>query len=370
MRYCKKCVMPDTRPGIYFNEEGVCAACLTAERKKQINWDQRYKELETLCEKYRNRNGDYYDCIIAVSSGKDSHFQTYVMKELMEMNPLLVSVDNFAWTETGRHNLNNLSESFGCDILLLSLNRKLAKKMVRKGTEKLGCPAWYWDRAVYAYPLRMAINLGIPLIVYGENISYEYGGYQQKETYSAKDQINNDVVKPVEWDFWLDDDITMKDLNFCIYPTDEEIEKAGLDPIYLSYFMSWDGYRNHEIAKEHGFRTLKHEWRREGYIEDFDQIDDVAYLVDIWFKYPKYGHCRATDVACYWIRTGRISREEGIALVKEHDHKLDERALQSFLAFTGYTDKEFWDIAERYWNKELFDNLNGKWSLKNPIYKM
>lgn len=361
--------MPDTRPGIVFSEEGICAACIAAERKKKTDWKGRLKKLEGLCQKYRGKKGDYYDCIIAVSSGKDSHFQTYMMKEVMKMNPLLVTVDNFTWTETGRHNFKNISEAFGCDILSLSLNRKVAKKMIRKGFEKLGCPAWYWDRAVYVYPIRIAINLDIPLIVYGENISYEYGGYQREETYSAKDQINNDVVKATEWDFWLDKDITMKDLNFCIYPTPEEIEEANLEPIYLSYFVPWDGFHHMEIAKQYGFRDLAHEWRREGFIEDYDQIDAVDYLVDPWLKYPKYGHARVTDVACYLIRTGRMTREKAIKLVKEHDHKLDQHALQSFLDFTGYTHKEFWDNVENFWNKDLFEKVNGKWQLKNPIWK-
>lgn len=367
MKYCRRCVIPDTRPGIYFDENGVCQACTAADKKKSTDWDARFGELGDLCSRYRGKSNSYYDCIIAVSGGKDSHFQTYVMKELMGMNPLLVSVDNFSWTETGRHNIRNISEAFGCDILLLSLNTKVAKKMVRKAFEKFGSPTWYWDRAVYVFPIRMAINMRIPLVVYGENINYEYGGAQRVETYSAKDQINNDVVKNVDFQFWLDDEITMKDLNPIIYPTDEEIENARLEPIYLSYFVPWDGYRNHLIAKRFGFKTLAHEWKREGYIEDYDQIDTAGYLVHPWLKYPKFGHARTTDVCCYLIRTGRMTRGEAVKLVREHDHKLDQKALEDFLDFTGYTAREFWDIVERFYNREIFEKVGGVWTLKDPV---
>ncbi len=371
MKYCKKCVMPDTRPGIVFDEEGVCHACRVAEERKRIDWDKRFKELETLCDKYRGKNGSYYDCIIAVSGGKDSYFQTYVMKELMHMNPLLVNVYNFSWTKTGLHNFTNMSEAFGCDTISLHLNRKIAKKFLWKALVKMGSPTWYWDKAVYVFPIRMGINFHIPLIVYGENISYEYGGFQTEETYSAKDQIQNDVVKAVDWEYWLDDDITMKDLNAVIYPSQEEIQKAGMDPIYLSYFVRWDGFKNMELAKKYGFKSLNDtgEWKREGYIEDYDQIDALGYLVHPWLKYPKYGHARATDVSSYWIRTGRITRDEGIELVKKYDSKLDKRALQDFLDFVGHTEEEFWQIINKFWNRDLFEKINDKWELKNPIWK-
>jgi len=361
--------MPDTRPGIYFDKEGVCSACRVSERKKEVNWDVRLEELKKLCDKYR-RNDNYYDCIIPVSGGKDSYFQIYVMKNLMKMNPLLINVNNLSWTKTGRYNFNNMSEVFGCDIISLSLNRKVAKKLLRKAFEKLGSPTWYWDRAVYVFPIRMGINMKIPLIIYGENINYEYGGSQGKETYSAKNQIYNDVVKDVGGlDFWLDQDITMKDLNPIIYPFAEEIERAELEPIYLSYFMPWSGYENYQTAKRYGFKSLEDtgEWKREGYVEDYDQIDAIGYLVHPWLKYYKFGHARATDVCSSWIREGRISREEAVKLVKEHEHKLDPRALNDFLEFTGYSEKEFWEIAERFRNKEIWEKHNDQWKLKASL---
>lgn len=372
MRYCKKCIMPDTRPGIVFNAEGVCRPCEVAEERKTIDWNKRLNELHVLCDKYREKNSNYYDCIIAVSGGKDSHFQVHLMKEVMKMNPLLVSVDNFSWTKTGRDNFTNIRKVFDCDCISLNLSPNTAKKMFRKAFVNLGSPSWFWDKAVYVYPIRMAINMKIQLVVYGENINYEYGGVQAKEIPSALEQINNDVVKPVDWAMWLEDgDIKMKELNFCVYPSEQEIKEAGLEPIYLSYFTYWDGYEHSEFAKKYGFKSLDdtREWDREGYIEGYDQIDAIGYLVHPWLKYPKFGHARATDIACNWIRKDRITREEGIKLVKEHDHILDRKALNDFLEFTGFTGEEFWQTVDKFYNRDIFDKINGQWVLKEPIYK-
>ena len=361
--------MPDTKPGVKLDSEGVCQACRAYERRKNVDWKARWIELEKICDKYRRDDG-YYDCMIAVSGGKDSYFQVYVIKELMGMNPLLVSAaSTFTLTEAGRHNFNNISDAFGCDILLLNLNLNLARKMTRIAFEETGFGAMPMDLAIYVFPIRVAINYNIPLVIYGENVSYEYGGVQNEETHSAKDQIYNTVATPIDLKYWEKKGISKKDLNSLIYPTKGEIDKAKLDPIYLSYFIPWDGYRSFQIAKKYGFRDITHEWKREGYIEDYDQVDTIGYLVNAWLKYPKLGFHRATDVSCYWIRSGKITREEGIKFVKEHDHKLDQKMLDDWLAFTGYTNKEFWDIVEKFWNRDIFEKSDGLWKLKDPVWK-
>ena len=140
-----------------------------------------------------------------------------------------------------------------------------------------------------------------PLVVYGENVSWEYGGIldQSKETYNAKDQSNNDVAKKVIFELWYKNGINAKELNMLQYPPEKEIERANLEPIYLSYFIPWDGYRNYQLAKKFGFKDLTHEWHREGYIENYDQVDSIAYLINVWMKYPKFSFARATDLVGY-----------------------------------------------------------------------
>ncbi|ALU14152.1 N-acetyl sugar amidotransferase [Eubacterium limosum] len=369
MKYCKRCVMPDTRPGIEFNENGICSACVAYEKAKETDWEQRYKDLEKLCDQYRGMNGSSYDCAIAVSGGKDSHYQVHIMKEVMGMNPILFSVeDNFKMTEAGKHNLKNISETFGCNIISLKPDIKTQKKLMRKTFESYGKPTWFIDRLIYTYPLIMALKFNTPLLVYGEDVSYTYGGSNAVETYSAKNQIFNGVASDMELDFLLGEGVTEKDLSLTNPPSEEELNK--LDPIYLSYFLPWNSYKNYVFARKRGFHDLTHEWNRTHHIENFDQIDSPAYLVHSWLKYPKFGHAAATDYGARFIRYGMLTREEAVQLVKEHDHNLDSKSVQDFCEFLGYTEDEFWTVIDKLYNKELFyKDAFGQWKLKKPIWE-
>lgn len=370
MKFCKKCVMPDTRPGITFNDEGICSACQSYERRKDIDWGARYKELEALCEKYRGSNGSGgYDCAIAVSGGKDSHFQVNLMKNEMKMNPILFSVeDNFPMTEAGKHNIRNISEEFGCTIISIKPDIKTEKKVTRYMFEKYGKPAWYIDRLIYTFPLHMALKFNTPLLVYGENVSYEYGGVDNRETYSAKGQINNGVTNNIELEeISMIDDIDSKGLSLLKAPSEEELKK--LDPMYTSYFVQWNSFSNYCFAKTRGFHDLQHEWNRSHCVENFDQVDSRAYLVQAWMKYPKFGHASATDYASRMVRYGMINRNMAMNLVREHDAYLDPLCVRDFCDFCGYSETEFWNIVDKFYNINLFKkDTFGGWQLKNPVW--
>lgn len=358
--------MPDTRPGIKFDEEGVCSACRSYEHRAKVDWNARWKEFEAICDKYRGMNGpNGYDCIIAVSGGKDSHFQVHLMKEVMHMNPLLVSAaDNMPMTEAGKHNIKNISEAFGCDLITMNPNIQAEKKIMRYCFEKYGKPTYFVDRYIYTYPLHMASKFNLPLLVYGENVGWEYGGADGVETYSARDQIYNGVAFGIDTEeICRETGVTMKDLNFFLPPTKEEMAK--LDPIYISYFTQWNSFKNYEMAKKFGFHDLTHEWDRTQHIENFDQIDSPAYLVHAWMKYPKFGHQAATDYASRMVRYGLITREEGFKLIDEHDGNLDPRCVREFCEFLGYSEREFWAIIDKLYNKDIFEkDARDKWVLK------
>ena len=364
-----RCVMPDTRPGIYFDEHGICAACLAYEKRRKIDYKQRYLELKALCGKYRGMNGKSgYDCMVAVSGGKDSHFQVHVMKEEMRMNPLLVTVeDNFPMTAAGAHNLKNISEEFGCDVISMKPNIRVQKIISRKTFEQYGKPTYFIDRYIYTYPLNMAVKFNAPLLVYGENVNYEYGGAQCKETYSAKEQINNGVASGIPLAAIIGTGGTKKDLNFFNPPAKSDLDK--LNPLYLSYFVPWNSYANYIFAKSRGFHDLTHEWQRTHHVEQFDQVDSRAYLVHAWMKYPKFGHASATDYAARFVRYGLITRKEAQMLVKEHDHKLDVKCVRDFCTFFGYKESDFWTIVDKFYNPKLFEkNQMREWVLKNPVW--
>ena len=368
MKYCKKCLMPDTRPGLTFNDESICAACINYEKQKTTDWSQRLKELEKLCDKYRGCNGNNYDCAIAISGGKDSHFQTYYIKEVMKMNPILLTVGNVDWTDTGRKNLDNISDAFGCDVMIFQPNRRVARIMFKKAFVEIGSPTWYVDSLIYAFPIKMSMDLGIKLLVYGEDVNYTYGGKYNKETPSALLQPENDVVKPV-WEEWFEDDqITEKDLESASVPSVEDCKKYGLDPIYLSYFVPWNSVHNYEVAKRWGLRHLGHEYQREGSIDNYDQIDSIPYLLNPYLKYPKFGHSLATDNASRWIRYGLKTREEMIPIVEEVDKKLDQGVVDKFCEFTKISHSEFWKIMDKWYNRDLFEqDRDGVW---HPKFKV
>jgi len=369
MKYCTKCVMPSTRPGITFDENGVCSACQSYERRKTIDWDARFKEFEKLCDTYRGINGNAYDCAIAVSGGKDSHYQVHLMKEVMGMNPILFSVeDNFPMTEAGKHNLKNISDEFGCNIISLKPDIKTQKKLMRYTFEKYGKPTWFIDRLIYTYPMHMAVKFNTPLLVYGENVSYEYGGADYIETYSAKNQLSNGVASDIDLNELIaNTGVSMKDLEMTKAPSKSEMDL--LDPMYVSYFLPWNSYANYKFASSRGFHDLTHEWDRTHTVENFDQIDSRAYLVHAWMKYPKFGHASATDYASRFVRYGMITRDEAMQLVKEHDAKLDPKCVQDFIEFCGYTETEFWEVIDKLYNKNIFKKSDmGDWILKNPVW--
>lgn len=314
-------------------------------------------------------NGNSYDCAIAVSGGKDSHFQVYLMKEVMKMNPILFSVeDNFEMTEAGKHNIKKLSEEFGCNIISLKPDIKAQKTLMRYTFEKYGKPTWFIDRLIYTFPMHMAVKFNTPLLVYGENVSYEYGGSNCEETYSAKNHINNGVASEIDHSELCElDGIDQKVLEMTNAPTVEELDR--LDPMYASYFVPWNSISNYEFAKKRGFHDLEHEWTRSHHIENFDQIDSRAYLVHSWMKYPKFGHASATDYAARYVRYGKLTREQAIELVRERDGKLDTRCVSDFIQFMGYTETEFWSIIDKFYNRDIFEKDEyGSWKLKTPIW--
>lgn len=346
--------MPNTRPGISFDANGVCSACNNHAKKASIDYNARFKELEALCDKHRGRNGKFeYDCAIAVSGGKDSHFQVHTLKERLGMNPVLFSVeDNFTMTEAGKKNLKNLSEVFKCHIISLKPDIKTQKKVMLKTFEKYAKPTWFIDRLIYSYPFAMALKFNTPLLVYGENVSYEYGGSDSVETPSAKDIFLNGVASDLDIHEFIDEETSERDLQLFFNPKKDDIDK--LEPIYLSYFIKWNSYSNYIFAKSRGFSDLQGEWDRAMTAENFDQIDSIAYLVHAWLKYPKFAHAMASDYASRFVRYGLLTRDEAVKIVKQKDAHLDNKCVEDFCNFTGLSRERFWQIIEKHYNKDLF----------------
>lgn len=352
---CKKCLMADTKPGVKLNAEGICQACVNHAKRADIDYTVRWIELESLCRHYKSKNSPEYDCIIPASGGKDSWIQVDIMKNKLGMNPLIVRVaDPYTPTQTGIENLRNMCEHFNVDLHTITPSPHATRKITKIAFEKFGSPTWPVDRLIYAAPIKLAHKLDIPFIIYGENVSYEYGGVLKEETSSAKKQIRNDVAKDVGMETFLDKDVTVQELEIFRLPFNYQI--SCTDPIYLSYFMPWSGLANKASAILMGFKTLTEEWFRKGYMENYDQIDSIGYLINVWMKVPKFGFGRVTDVVGYWIRDGVLERSKGIEMIKKHDKILDPKILADFLDYTGYSHTDFREIVAKhkvYYKDEL-----------------
>lgn len=362
IQHCKKCLMPNTRPGSIFDKQGVCQACRNYKKRTKINWKKREKELDKLCNSYKRSDG-YYDCLIPVSGGKDSHLAVYEMKIERKMNPLLVTVDDhFTKTKAGLSNFKNLGSTFGCDCIVFNMSIDLFRKTIRIAFEEFGEPLRFFETVIYTLPIKIAMNLKIPFIVYGENPSYEYGT-TDKQSHSALEFIKN-TFKNIDVNFWLKKGFSKKELNCIIPPTKKEFASVKPNPIFMSYFLPWSGTNNLKIAKRYGFKDVAHEWKREGCIENFEQIDSLGYMVHHWLKYPKFGFQRTSDIVGRRVREGKLSLEKAKKLIKENDYKLDPKAMKDYLNLLGYTPKQFWNITERFWNSDLFEKIDGVWKPK------
>jgi len=360
MKYCTKCLFPDGKPNLGFDTNGVCDACLAQEEKEKIDWDRRRKELEEIINPYKNNKSSNYDCIIPVSGGKDSHYQTHIMKNEFGLTPLLVSFHPRDFTEIGRQNIENL-KNLGADCIEFSVNPLVYKKLAKYGLTELGDPAWPEHLGIFTVPVQIAVAFKIPLIVWGENSQLEYGGpassrnnpYLDREWNEKFGGYFRDKVGPEKM---LKHGITEKELKFTEYPSDEEIKQVGVTGIFLGYYLKWDAKKQVEIVKKLGFNVLDE--HNEGTYTNYENLDTKYVAIHDYFKFLKFGYGRATDHASIDIRNKRLTREEGLDLVNRYDGKIPTKYLDDFLEDFGLSMEEFLKICDKFTNKELFKKDN------------
>ncbi len=364
MTYCMRCVLPDTKPGVFFDAEGVCSACRSNEVKRRIDWDARGKELTRIADSVRGSNGNGYDCIIPVSGGKDSFYQTWVMRVVYKLKVLCVTVIPHLQTREGIANLNALVTNLHVDLIKVSLKPSTFKKIRRKAFFDIGEPNWADHCAVFAGVARVAYAYRVPLVVWGEDIAVEFGGStSNKRVASAEDLFENDLIKKKTVEDFFDEEITALDVYFYKHPPKEELKKRELKSIYLGYYHWWDGYKHYELAQKYGFQG-----RRlgplSGNVLNYDNIDEKLCEINIWFKFLKFGFWRPTDQCCYHIWNGRMTREQAVELVNAKQYEFPGEYLKEFLEFHEITEPQFWETVEKFRNQEIWHKVNGQWRLK------
>lgn len=360
LAYCTKCVMPNTKPDLFFDKEGICDACRSAEIKnskiKGINWESRRKEFEKIIAKYRSKDGSNYDCIVPVSGGKDSHYQAYMMKVVYKMNPLLVCFEQTKITELGRKNLENIRQ-FG-DLVYFKKNPDIYRKMVIEGFQRVGDNEWPNHIGIFTVPVKMAVHFNIPLLIWGENSQLEYGGpasSTQKNYLDRRwlEEFGGLLGNRID-DMLGVDGITKKDLLPYRYPDDKDLKGVGVTGLFLGYYFKWDARKQTDLmVKEYGF-NLKQNGPVEGTYTNYENLDESTVGLHDYLKFTKYSFGRATDHACLDIRNGRITRKKGLELVKKYDGKYPHYAVKNFIEYTGMTKKEVDKTIDQFTNKKMF----------------
>ncbi|MBI3529697.1 MAG: N-acetyl sugar amidotransferase [Betaproteobacteria bacterium] len=353
MKYCARCLYPENaKPTIIFDEEGVCSGCRYHEsrQKLEVNWDERLKMLEKILDEARQMartRGNSHDCIVPVSGGKDSHFQVWLLKKKYGMNPLLVTFNHAYNSPSGLRNLANLVERSGCDLVRYTAGVDSVRRVSRYMLEKVGDLTWHYHAGIRTLPFQIAVQYNIPLIVWGEHGFAELTGIVSLEDFvefTRWTRKEHDMRGYEPTDLIGKGGITLGDVRPYIYPSDEEIERTEVRGIYLSNFVNWDAKSHAEaMIKEWNFAPVTYE--RERTFNLYAKIEDHANDVHDYLKYLKFGYGRATDDASMEIRHGRMTREEGIEMVRRYDAN-EPSSLGYYCNFFGIEERHFYDLVE------------------------
>ncbi|OGI11759.1 MAG: LPS biosynthesis protein [Candidatus Margulisbacteria bacterium GWF2_35_9] len=372
MNYCKKCLQPDTRPGIKFDQHGICPACIYYESLKEVDWEERKNELDLIVAFGKANNHSGYDCIIGVSGGKDSLRQAIYVKEVLRMNPLLVNLSYppEQITPRGVENVSNMIRH-GFDCISVNPAPQIWRKLMRKGFFEYTNWAKSTEFALFSSVPRLAIAYQIPLIWWGENAALQLGDlYVMGKSGSDGNNLRKmNTLGGADISWLLSKEIKKKQILQYCYPSEKEMVDANLRITFLGYF-----WKNWSLVDNGTYSALRGLEIRNEAPQDIGDSEGVTSLDEDWvglnqmIKYYKYGFGRITDYANEDIRLARIAREEAIEIVRDYDGCCSPRYILSFCNYIGITIVEFWKQVDKSVNKDLFEkNKDGKWMPKFKV---
>ncbi len=370
--YCKKCFYPNlSATPMQFDSHGICMGCRVSKNKFEIqdtDYKLREKKLKAIL-KEGNSNSEY-DCIISVSGGKDSYYQTYYIKEKLKLNPLLVTYNGNNFSDEGWNNLMRMREVFNCDHLIINPSVGILKKLNKLAFLVMGDMNWHNHVGMYTTAPRLAVQLKIPIVFYGEHGYADLCGQFSNEDYpemNYRERLEHHA-RGFDWNFFVGlDNISSQDMNCWKYPNDNEILELGLRLVYLGNYIPWETNSHLKMMiKKYGFRVSTKKFERTYRVgSNLDDIHENG--IHDYLKYIKFGYGRCTDHASKDTRAGILSREEGINLIKEMDH-IKSSDLQRWLDYVGMDEAEFDRITDHFrdprvwvWNDKIGwrkDNIN------------
>lgn len=369
VKYCKKCTISNQRPRITFDEHGVCSACNFAEYKRnKIDWEQREKELIELLDKHRKSDGSY-DVIVPCSGGKDGSFVAHQLKYKYGMNPLTVTWAPHLPTDIGVKNLNSFIDS-GFDNIYGRPNGKVHRLMTKLAFLHLGDPFQPFIYGQTNFPLKVAVQNNVSLIMYGENGEVEYGGDMKNAFTPTREIKDHDkhYFSGLPPEFWLEHGVSKQDIYPYKAPKYEDILKNKTEIHFFGYYKFWDPQENFYYCVENT-QFSPNTTRSEGTYSKYASLDDKIDGFHYYLAYIKFGLGRTTSDTAHEIRDGKITREEGIALIQKYDHEFPQKYFKDFLEYCDITEEEFYNSIDSWRSDHLWEKRDGEWELKSPIYK-
>lgn len=387
--FCRRCVISNQRPNstvefrhdhderkatILFDEDGVCAACRYAEMKdRQIDWQQREAELLDLCDRHRSHTGAY-DCIVPGSGGKDSIYAAHVLKYNYGMHPLTVTWAPHIYTEVGFRNLQAWIHA-GFDNILFTPNGGVHRLLTKLAFERLLHPFQPFIVGQRQIGPRMSLQHGVPLVFYGENQA-EYGHniednfkpVMDSRFYEGDGDPSRVVLGGCSYDELLKDHgLTANDLHPYLPVHRDDTRAAGTEVHYLSYYLKWDPQECYYYAVEHAGFSANDE-RTEGSYSKYSSIDDRVDPFHYYTTLIKFGIGRATYDAAQEIRNGKITRDEGVALVKRFDAEFPRKYLREFLDYIDMTEERFGERIDAARSPHLWHREGVDWKLRHGVW--
>ncbi|PIQ82365.1 MAG: N-acetyl sugar amidotransferase [Candidatus Omnitrophica bacterium CG11_big_fil_rev_8_21_14_0_20_64_10] len=366
MRACRRCILPETRPNLTLDAEGICGACRAFESRRTIDWEARAKTFERVTARAK-RLSTGYDCLVPVSGGKDSTWQTVTCLEA-GLRVLAVTWKTPVRTAIGQANLDNLVR-LGVDHIDYQIHPEVEKRFMWKALERFGTPAIPMHMALFQIPLKVATAFGIPLLVFGENSAFEYGGPAEDQTgfeLNSRWLARYGVMQGTTAADWVDETLSRKDLTPYFGPSDEQIRERGVKTIFLGYYFPWDPQRSLEAARQHGFQSNPGGARTGLY--DFADIDDDFISIHHHLKWLKFGFTRSWDNLSLEIRNGRITRAEAIERLRRMGDETPHADIERFCAYVGVPRARFDETAQQFRNRSIWAREGGIWKIPDfPI---
>ncbi len=368
MNYCSRCVYPSNHPlNLTFDDNNICSGCRVHEEKDSLDWTIRLKKLKKLVTPYKKSSRSINNCIVPVSGARDSYFIVHVVKNILGMNPLLVTYNKHYNTKLGIRNLSYLKTLFGCPLFTMTVSPEKVKKITYETLNDLGSIYWHCIAGQTVFPVQIAYKFKIPLIIWGA-----HQGVDQVGMFSHLDEVEMTRKYRKEHDlmgFEAEDLIDLKTLNIkdlqsYLYPHDKEIEAVGIRGIYLNNYIRWDSKAQHEkMIKSYGYETNS----QQRTFDTYNDVDCYHYsgLHDL-IKLSKHGYGKVSDHASREIRLKRLTRNRAIELIKKYQN-INPSDEELFCNWLGISKNELRKKVDNFRSKEIWSYKNQSWIMKDSV---